>query len=123
MATSKINLNLNTELLWRNDNPGSPFTPQTINFSKSVKGVIVKYREHSSNVRGWSETILYGVESIQGALKGFRYSNSPHVYFQRPLILNKDSIAFENAYPMTSFGTWGSIDNNYAVPTAIIGIY
>ena len=123
MATSKIINKFNLITLWTNSNPSDDFVNQRISFDKEVKGVIIKYRERKTGPRGFSLVMFYANESTPYKLDGFVYSTSPYNYYLRPVHFNNPkALEFEDCYAMTSYGTYGNIDNSYAIPVLICGI-
>ena len=126
MATSTIKKAvLSLVTTWTNSDPSQAFTSQTVNIGiTNAKGVTIEFREHSTATRLFSLTLMSDT-FVNGKLDGFTYTNQPYVYYLRPFSFDPvdGTVTFASAYPMTAYGTYGTVNNLYAVPYRIIAIY
>lgn len=126
MATSTIKKTvLSLVNAWTNNDSSQAFIAQTVNLGiTNVKGITIEYREYGDAARLFSVTIMAN-SSISGKLDGFTYTKQPYVYYLRPVSFDpvNGTVTFAAAYPMTTYGTYGNVNNLYAVPTRIVAIF
>ena len=127
MATSTLaKTTLKSKVAWNNSSPTEAFAQQTISTGVSnIKGITIRYREHSASTREFSVTAFGNEGRVDGKLDGFTFTSTPYVYYLRPFnfIPSNGNVSFQICYPMTAFGSYGNGNNSYAVPTQIIVYY
>lgn len=109
------------EQVWSSE-ATSAFTGTVRTGITNAKGFQVYLKEKTTSTRLIATTFLGsgGITQI-----GLSYSSAPYILYARPISCNVEAgtISFENAYPLTAYGTYGSVDNTYAVPYKIFALY
>lgn len=128
MATSTIaRTSLKSKTVWTNLDPTQPLGSTTINFGiTNIIGVTVRFREYASSSRSILKTIFKpNVDYADDIVFGVTFSTEPYVIYGRSYNVEfaQGVIYFGPAYPMTSYGTYGSANNSYAVPVAVTVYY
>lgn len=112
------------ELIWSNSTPTTPFNTQVVRTGiTNAKAFYIAFREKSSSTR--CKGVIVMSNNLESFVEGLTFSASPYIAYARPFTPNFEAgtISFEAAYPMNAYGTWGSADNNYAIPYRIYALY
>lgn len=118
---------LQYEDVWTNPDSTSDFGNQTINLGHTnILGVTIKFLEQKTNLRLFAKTVFRSVSNqTSDMFLGLCFTTAPYILFQRPFNINfaEGTISFQAAYAMPTYATYGSVQNNYAIPLSVTIYY